>query len=146
MVQEFFKILSGDHWEGMLRGTASFNVVPSRTLSAANLTDRAWHAGRRLCYDILRYISPGVIVWLGNNDEKSPWSALERRWPQEYSPTKEVRLVSSVDHSLKVRRSGFDSFNAIVLGLPRMSQFTSVDADSLRNAAEGLRITNLFGN
>ena len=146
MVQEFFKILFGDRWEEALRGTASFNVVPSRSLSAANLTDRTWNAGIALCYDILRYISPGVIVCLGNDGEKSPWSALERQWPQEYSPTKELRLVSSVNHSLKVRKSGSKNFNAIVLGLPRMSRFTSADAASLRNAAEGLGITNMFSN
>ena len=103
MVQKTFEILFGGNWVEVLRETASFNVVPSRSLSAGTFTDRTWNAGRALCYEILSYISPRVIVCLGNDGEKSAWRALERRWPPEISTTREMRLVSSISHSLKCR-------------------------------------------
>lgn len=110
--------------ETRLLNAACFNVCPIRTWNTKerNLPEQVWQESMKWSKEVLNHLQPSIIICIGNNKERSSWSAITAC--RSATETGEVRIKNSPP----VKCGRFHSpigENPMVIGLPHLSWFTS---------------------
>lgn len=138
-VLEAFRLFFGSsQGESVLRKSACLNVVPVRSVTTAELSSTTWSSGVEWIADVLRHVSPEIVVCNGNGRGRSPWSALD----SVGSGITEVEL-RDVYGTFKLKRGQIldgELKGTIVIGLPHLGRMMSIDR--LMDASAGWRFAD----
>ena len=140
-VKEAFRILFGEKGEDELRRAACFNVVPLRSGDVGGLSGETWTAGSSWCLDVIKHVSPEVIVCLGNG-QRSPWSVLANRQMEFRMVDCERQKVYNKFYIKRARITAGYLKGSLVVGLPHLSRVSEMK--DLRRAAERLEVRYLL--
>ena len=139
-VKEAFRILFGERGESVLRRAACFNVVPLRSCDVSKLSGETWTAGSAWCLDVIKHVSPEVIVCLGNGP-RSAWSLLANQQIEIGMDDCERQKVYNNFYIKQARISAGCLKGSLVVGLPHLSRV--VNMRCLRRAARRLGVCPL---
>jgi hypothetical protein len=121
-VRAVFKEMYGDSWEGVLRSTACFNIMPISSRGQDDpVVHRHWEAGMRWGIRLLEYLRPKLLVMNGNGDKRSVWSAVNDEFGlREVAPRV---VLENPTFSLKVGTIMSGTLAGCrVIGLPHLSR------------------------
>ena len=139
-VKEAFRILFGERGESVLRRAACFNVVPLRSCDVSKLSGETWTAGSAWCLDVIKHVSPEVIVCLGNGS-RSAWSLLANRHIEIGVDDSERRKVYNNFYIKRAHITSGCLKGSLVIGLPHLSRVSNMRC--LRRAARRLGVCSL---
>ncbi len=139
-VLQVFNFLFKDGGEEVLRSTASFNVVPIRSKSVADLSKLTWEDGVRWCKSVVEHVSPKVIICLGNSEDKSSWSAFTSAKGSMVITEYEKRHVYNNFYLKQCRISNGNLKDTLVIGLPHLARVRGIGFQKLLKVAQGWEI------